>query len=589
MADLSELNNYIANELSLGNLDVTIDLTTYDNTSQIEIVNLQNDLMSITFNGVSPGGVSNFRVVASLRTNPLTINLNDVNINSGSNITLDLRGAINVTLNFDGNNTITSMNSMGIFVSNSQTVNIIGAATSSILNVNGGTNNSAIGNSYVPGLNTGGHIIFSGEGTITATGGNGGAVGTYSEGIPNNGGFAVGFASDTIGSSSVVIKCNIVLNANGGDGQAIDISSVTSVAAGNGGAGISLGPNGTLLVENCPSISGSNLNVLGGDGGTIAQTDSTVGAFTNERTGGSGGDGIQIVNGTVTVQGTASIAGGDGTTLSTGQLSFPVQAGDGGSAIQLTGTSTKTDNVILGDDVTVTAGSGGDSGVLLDEAGSIVSLTGGSGGNTIELGNTPANVVLGKITSTSGSGGTGASPQALIDEGVLNIGDLDEVPGADTPGTGGDNGSHVHNSALTNLKTDPNIVLADGTAGSGGTGINGTTGSSGTESKQFDIPEQNVPHFGYLNIVRTIDLSGDNLIVQNNKNIDVECNKQLISIKPLYISQTFENCLVIENLCFNASYVFGSNVILANSVMTLVSKTSVTAYAKERMPIIIRV
>jgi hypothetical protein len=201
------------------------------------------------------------------------ITLNGVNIDiSGQPGTaaFDMSGAA-VNLTLTGTNVLKSGSSRaGLFAPNGSTLVIIAASTGS-LTATGGNGGAGIGGGW---SGDGGTITISG-GTVTATGGNGGA--------------GIG-------------------GGNGGDGGTITISGGTVTATG-GDYGAGIGGGGSIDIG----------FVVYGDGGTITISDGTVTATGGDYGAGIGGgnygDGatITIGGGTVTATGGnrgAGIGGG---------------------------------------------------------------------------------------------------------------------------------------------------------------------------------------------------------------------------------------------------------------------------------------
>ena len=590
MADLNEINNVITNSINNGIYSVDIDLSNYNNIpGAIALITLPVLLEKIIFRSNYFPRQYDFMLVATAgRSKDIEIHLENTFINSGDNIGIDLRGDIynNSYLNkiaFSGENNVQSKNSIGILVMNEQNLDISGINESSILNVYGGLGNCAIGNSEV--LNSGGHIVFSSAGAVNAYGGN--ALDQFSEGAAMDGGFGVGFVKSTLGSSSITIKCNSVVNAFGGQGQQCDVSNPNSIAVGNGGAGISLGTSGALIVDKCPNVV-TSLHATGGGGGQIVDINND-GWIGNMRIGGNGGSAVTLPSGTVALYGTTELIGGNGTTLES-QENLPVTGGNGGSAIEFTGNTRERNTVIINDDDRLSGGNGGTSGVSVDfdiSSIKIISPNGGNGGSVINLGSNPSNVQIDGAILTSGSGGQGGSPKAYVDYGNLQISDFTGVDGANKPGSGGDSGSVIRGKGVTNLNLSANTILESGTVGNGGVGIQSDgsfiNGESGNSSKQIDVIINSSPHFGYINMRRFMDFSSYNKF-ENQRNVKLENNP---IIKNLYISQSFDSCLNVDNINVQKYYNIGTpDIITGNAFMDLIVKSKINAYIQELTPIV---
>ena len=591
MADLSAINNVITSSVDNGDYSVEINLSDYTNIlGTTALIILPVLLEKISFLSIDPTEQYNFSiVVAAGRTKDIEIYLSNAFINSGDNIGIDLRedsknnSYIN-RIRFSLENTIKSSNSIGILVMNGQSLEVIGEEKGSILNVHGGAGNCAVGNSNV--FNSGGQIVFSGQGTVSAHGGD--AIDQPAYNVAMDGGAGVGFVESTSGNSSVLIKCNAIVNVFGGNGQECDVSNPNSMTVGNGGPGISLGESGILIVERCPDIS-TSLTVFGGNGGLIIDS-SNSGAMTDLRIGGNGGSAVILPSGTVDLLGSVQLRGGDGTTVeSHGNL--PIVGGDGGSAVKFIGTTTARNTFLSSNEAVLSGGNGGTSGVYVDFDTSsirIISSKGGRGGHSLFLGSNSANVQIDGSILASGEGGQGGSPKAYLDNNNLDLDTLKNTNGANEPGSGGSNGSSISGTGAVNLNMSESTILNAGTIGSGGFGIESdgslVEGESGTTSKPVDIITNPSPHFGYININRIMDFS---LNYNNNLVDDKEYDKALINIKNLFISQTVDSCLNIDSMKIQSYYkVDTPNEILGNAFMDLIVNFKVNAYVREIIPII---
>lgn len=593
MADLSAINNVITSSIDNGDYSVEINLSDYTNIlGTTALIVLPVLLEKISFLSIDPTEQYNFSiVVAAGRTKDIEIYLSNAFINSGDNIGIDLRGDsknnsyIN-RIRFSLDNTIKSSNSIGVLVMNGQSLEVIGEEKGSMLNIYGGAGNCAVGNSNI--FNSGGQIVFSGKGTVSAHGGD--AIDQPAYDVAMDGGAGVGFVENTSGNSSVVIKCNAIVNVFGGNGQECDVSNPNSMTVGNGGPGISLGESGILIVERCPDIS-TTLTVFGGNGGLIIDS-SNSGAMTDLRIGGNGGSAVILPSGTVDLLGSVQLRGGNGTTVESHE-NLPIVGGDGGSAVKFIGTTTTRNTFISGDEAMLSGGNGGKSGVYIEFDTSsikIISPNGGSGGPVLSIGSRPANVQINGSTLSSGLGGQGGSPKAYLDNNDLDIDILKNISGANEPGTGGSNGSSISGTGLVNLNMSESTTLNAGTVGSGGFGIESdgslVEGKSGTTSKPVDVVTNQSPHFGYININRIMDFS----LYCNSKstdNKDTKYEKIPISIKNLFISQTVDSFLNIDSMKIQSYYkVYTPNEILGNVFMDLIVNFKVNAYVKEFIPII---
>lgn len=544
MADLSAINNVITSSVDNGDYSVEINLSDYTNIlGTTALIILPVLLEKISFLSIDPTEQYNFSIVVAVgRTKDIEIYLSNAFINSGDNIGIDLRGDsknnsyIN-RIRFSLENTIKSSNSIGILVMNGQSLEVIGEEKGSILNVHGGAGNCAVGNSNV--FNSGGQIVFSGQGTVSAHGGD--AIDQPAYNVAMDGGAGVGFVESTSGNSSVLIKCNAIVN------------------------------------------------VFGGNGGLIIDS-SNSGAMTDLRIGGNGGSAVILPSGTVDLLGSVQLRGGDGTTVeSHGNL--PIVGGDGGSAVKFIGTTTARNTFLSSNEAVLSGGNGGTSGVYVDFDTSsirIISSKGGRGGHSLFLGSNSANVQIDGSILASGEGGQGGSPKAYLDNNNLDLDTLKNTNGANEPGSGGSNGSSISGTGAVNLNMSESTILNAGIIGSGGFGIESdgslVEGESGTTSKPVDIITNPSPHFGYININRIMDFS---LNYNNNLVEDKEYDKALINIKNLFISQTVDSCLNIDSMKIQSYYkVDTPNEILGNAFMDLIVNFKVNAYVRELIPII---
>ncbi|UZT07647.1 hemagglutinin [Clostridium sp. LQ25] len=560
MADLSAINNVITSSVDNGDYSVEINLSDYTNIlGTTALIILPVLLEKISFLSIDPTEQYNFSIVVAVgRTKDIEIYLSNAFINSGDNIGIDLRGDsknnsyIN-RIRFSLENTIKSSNSIGILVMNGQSLEVIGEEKGSILNVHGGD-----------------------------------AIDQPAYNVAMDGGAGVGFVESTSGNSSVLIKCNAIVNVFGGNGQECDVSNPNSMTVGNGGPGISLGESGILIVERCPDIS-TSLTVFGGNGGLIIDS-SNSGAMTDLRIGGNGGSAVILPSGTVDLLGSVQLRGGDGTTVeSHGNL--PIVGGDGGSAVKFIGTTTARNTFLSSNEAVLSGGNGGTSGVYVDFDTSsirIISSKGGRGGHSLFLGSNSANVQIDGSILASGEGGQGGSPKAYLDNNNLDLDTLKNTNGANEPGSGGSNGSSISGTGAVNLNMSESTILNAGIIGSGGFGIESdgslVEGESGTTSKPVDIITNPSPHFGYININRIMDFS---LNYNNNLVEDKEYDKALINIKNLFISQTVDSCLNIDSMKIQSYYkVDTPNEILGNAFMDLIVNFKVNAYVRELIPII---
>lgn len=580
MPEINQLNDYIKEKIKDGVYVIDVNLNDYTNTQIAEIINLPPELEQIKF--LSDYNTEHrIRIVANEQRNKdLIITMNNVKINSESYSAIDIRGLLNQnyasTINYSGINDIQSKGMVAIYVNNDQIININGVTSDSQLNVFGGLGYSAIGNAPIDDY--GGKIIFSGSGKVKAVGGNGALQG------PKDGGFAIGFADDTKSPSSITIKCGPIVEAIGGNGQETDTNDTNSKGGGNGGAGISLGENGVLIVEECPKVDKS-LIATGGNGGEVV---SGLGAVQGEKKGGSGGDAVSIITGKVIIENGAELKGGDGTSLKDNQEELPVIGGNGGNGIDFVGDDTTNNTILIKSDVNITGGNGGNSGVNLafDTDISIESFDGGNGGSAIQAADNKLDVILDSGVLISGSGGNGGSPSAFGDDNIKG------VKGADFPGTGGNNGSVIDGISDGTVRKKTDVSIISGTPGYGGTGIGADgskiVGETGAELKPITLRVIESLKFGYINLRTKLDLCkcAENTINGTlNTTRDFNKKKQC----SLSIGQNFENCLNIELLNIQSYYDLSKPMsIYGKLFITLMVNSSINACEKTIIPMVVR-
>lgn len=252
----------------------------------------------------------------------VNLTLKDVKIRCALYAAMGIEGTATVTLNLEGDNSLTSTGDKlaGVeFCAQSGSLTIT-STTNGSLTAKGGANAAGIGG----GLNgTARNITISG-GTVNATGGSSGAgIGggftggasniTISGGtvIANGGDYGAGVGGGLYGSASNITISGGIVNATGGlfggagigggsdgNGNDISISGGTVTATGNGGAGIGGGDNG----------SGSNIEISGGN--IIATGDGAgIGGGYYDGTDNNYGSNITISGGTVIATGGPNSAG----------------------------------------------------------------------------------------------------------------------------------------------------------------------------------------------------------------------------------------------------------------------------------------
>lgn len=190
-----------------------IDLNEYISLND-NVITITEDINEITL--TSNGDKVNASVLVKPRSNDLTINIDNLYLESNENISIDMRGgkyySYENNIVYTGNNKIISGLNIGVCISNNQTVNFIGK-DNGLLEVIGGSGTLAIGNNeYTSGS---GKIRFFGDGKIYAHGGNG----KDDVCCANSGGEGICFYNeDTEESSEVLIYENADVNIRGGNG-----------------------------------------------------------------------------------------------------------------------------------------------------------------------------------------------------------------------------------------------------------------------------------------------------------------------------------------------------------------------------------
>ena len=123
-----------------------IDLNEYISLND-NVITITEDINEITL--TSNGDKVNASVLVKPRSNDLTINIDNLYLESNENISIDMRGgkyySYENNIVYTGNNKIISGLNIGVCISNNQTVNFIGK-DNGLLEVIGGSGTLAIGN-----------------------------------------------------------------------------------------------------------------------------------------------------------------------------------------------------------------------------------------------------------------------------------------------------------------------------------------------------------------------------------------------------------------------------------------------------------
>lgn len=245
-----------------------------------------------------------------------------------------------------------------------------------------------------------------GAGSLTATGGAGGAgIGGASSRSSSNITITGGSITATAGSNTGtrLVYCGAGIGGGGfGEGNNITISGGTVIATGNGSAAGIGGGSGVAFVR-VPkagsatniTISGGNVTAIGGKGFDSISGGAGIGGGTDSlgQSNGGAGSNITISGGTVNAVGgrnSAGIGGGDGAgcsgiTISGGTVTASSEdgaAGIGGGRWAGAGTADSAGVTITNGTVTANGGAGaagiGDGANNVSDVGSVISITGGT-------------------------------------------------------------------------------------------------------------------------------------------------------------------------------------------------------------------
>jgi hypothetical protein len=366
---------------------------------------------------------------------------------------------------------------------------------------NGGAGGAGV--SLTNGTLTNDGTITGGSGSYGGANGGAGGAGVYVDGgTVTNAGTIAGGAGGTGGAGSGAAGDAVQFGANAAtlmiDPTAVFVGNVV----GNGQndklvlASATVGDSGTITGLGTQFTGFSTLDVASGATWTEANasesftgTVTVEGNFTNLGTlsgtdgvtnpsgsGGVGGVGVSLTNGTLTNDGTGTITGGSG---GGGGGTFS-GGGDGGAGVYLDGGTVTNDG-------TITGGLGGFGEFAGGVGGAGVSLTGGtltndgtitgggSGGGGIGGGGAGASLTGGTLTNdgtgtiAGGSGGNGGAGGV----GVSLTGGTLTNDGTITGGSGGGNGGagvYVDGGTVTNAGTIAGGAGGTGHSGSGAAG-----------------------------------------------------------------------------------------------------------------------
>lgn len=351
------------------------------------VITITEDIEEITL--TSNGEKINAAILLKPRKNDLTINIENLWIESNEDIGLDVRaGNYNLYENhivYTGDNKIISNKNIGICISNNQTVNLIGKDNGR-LEVIGGSGTCAIGNNKYTSGN--GKLRFFGNGKVHALGGDGKDDICFS----NKGGEGICFYNENEKEASeVLIYESAEVNLKGGNGG--DISSInTNCKAGNGGSGIEILEKGLI-----DKVGHGKLEITGGSGGK---------GTGNCKTGvcGNGASAISLGFGKVTLKTDTTVNAGDGGSVDVKYNTCMVKGGDGGDCINIYKDVDAYISLIeVYDNIKLNAGNGGTSGTSIKGVCEIDS--GGDGGNIINCNSNKCDITIGDVDISYGKGG----------------------------------------------------------------------------------------------------------------------------------------------------------------------------------------
>lgn len=395
--------------------NTVIDLSTYIDKSISSII-ITKDILSLTL--TSHNIACDISIIISPRDKNLNLSINDLYLESTKEITMNFSGGktngYRNKLTFSGINQIISKNNIAICISNNQTLEIIGKK-SGLLKVRGGSTVPAVGNNLYTAGN--GHLIIKGSGDLDITGGLGENNNTKSFCNADISADAISFYNESESSpASIDILENINVVLSGEKGQ--DVSSISlDNTTGQGGCGISVKGRGRF------NKTGKGILIIkGGNGGNC------VGNISCGKCS-DGGSAIFLGSGKINILKPATLFSGDGGSAETVNNKYIIaKGGNGGDVFKLCPSNlslaAKISYVNIGEDVEITSGNGGTSGIniLSDPIGC---YEGGRSGHIINA-QTYTEVTMGTTMYTIGEGGQGGiyfNKKGLIGkQGILYLG-----------------------------------------------------------------------------------------------------------------------------------------------------------------------
>ena len=456
-----------------------------------DVLNNYKDETPVTLTTSGEEPTHNTASISTEKGVSTTVTLDNVNIDASGTkkAAIDTKGK--VTLELDGNNTLTGgeghaalEKSSNVDTDHTLTLQDETGKTGS-LTATGGAGGAGIGASADKNHGYADYITITG-GTVTANGGEGGAGIGGGAGSGKNGGNA--------GDITISGK-NTIVTATGGAGGA-------GIGGGRGDGGYHSGQGLDIMVEGGAHVTANGgaggAGIGGGSGGygyNITVNDGTVTANGNAGGAGIGGGSgnfgyvIAVNNGTVTATGDAGGAGigggkghwGQGITISGGEVTA---TGGGGGAGIGTGDATAADQTNLpraaaitvnGGTVTATGGADGGAGI---GGGKGTAASAKNGGNGV-------TITDGTVTATGGKGAAGIGSGA---DSRWARGSFVDITGGTVTATGGAGeaagiGNGENDAGTSTVKISATTATLDITAttqGSGEaiTGENGVTMAS---------------------------------------------------------------------------------------------------------------
>ena len=390
-----------------------------------------------------------------------TVTLDNVNIDASKTQNPAIYTGGNVTLELDGDNTLTGgegraalekySNARGGIIDKNYTLTLqdetTGDGKTGSLTATGGAGGAGIGGAC---FDFGGNKVAGGyANNITITGGT----------ITANGGTDAAGIGGGRGDGS---KYNTTKGVGGGNGSNITISGANTIVTANGGEnGAGIGGKG-----DGGSRSGQGLNITIRDGAHVTANGGAGGAGIG---GGGGSDVSTKANGlctyvTITGDGTyvkatggtdaAGIGGGkkgQGQSITIDAAATVIASGTGGGAGIGGGSESRGCNIFIQDGkVTATGGAEGGSGIG-GGSGNVASIAKGGSGVTISGGT---------VNATGGAGAAGIGSGA---DNAYSKGSYVSISGGDVTANGGTGAAGIGDGVNNGSESGSNITITGGT------------------------------------------------------------------------------------------------------------------------------